>query len=190
MQSHLTLNLMSHILSLEVSKKNSVNLNIVKPSVNKFKKVINEIVYLQDEPFPSTNIFMQYFLMKHASKLNCKVMIDGQGADEILLGYSRLLLPYFLDYAKNNNLLALIKQINLYIQNNKEMNYLSFLKYTFGYSSGFLRTKYMKNRMNFIKLPLDSSYDLYKDISSTRNNLDEAQVLDIKRITLPQMNRR
>ena len=175
--------------ALEVSKKNSVNLNIVKPSVNKFKKVINEIVYLQDEPFPSTNIFMQYFLMKHASKLNCKVMIDGQGADEILLGYSRLLLPYFLDYAKNNNLLALIKQINLYIQNNKEMNYLSFLKYTFGYSSGFLRTKYMKNRMNFIKLPLDSSYDLYKDISSTRNNLDEAQVLDIKRITLPQLLR-
>ena len=64
-------------------------LHIIEPSYQNFLDVIKQLIYIQDEPFASKSVFMQYFVMKKAKELECKVMIDGQGADEILLGYSR-----------------------------------------------------------------------------------------------------
>jgi len=43
----------------------------------------------QDEPSGGPSIVMQYLVMKSASEAGCKVLLDGQGADEVWLGYRR-----------------------------------------------------------------------------------------------------
>jgi asparagine synthase (glutamine-hydrolysing) len=45
------------------------------------------IVYSQDEPFGSTSIAAQWFVMREAARAGVRVMLDGQGGDEVLAGY-------------------------------------------------------------------------------------------------------
>ena len=45
------------------------------------------IIHAQDEPYGSTSIHAQYNVFKAAREQRVKVMLDGQGADEILGGY-------------------------------------------------------------------------------------------------------
>jgi len=47
---------------------------------------IDRLVYVQDEPFGSLSIYAQYCVMRLARQ-SVKVVLDGQGADELLGGY-------------------------------------------------------------------------------------------------------
>jgi asparagine synthase (glutamine-hydrolysing) len=49
---------------------------------------INDLIRTQGEPFGSTSIYAQYCIFKEAHKYKIKVTLDGQGADELLAGYS------------------------------------------------------------------------------------------------------
>ncbi len=51
---------------------------------------VRDLVRTQEEPFGSTSIYAQYRVMKLASETGTKVLLDGQGADEIFGGY----VPY------------------------------------------------------------------------------------------------
>ena len=48
---------------------------------------LNQLIAVQDEPFGSTSIFAQLRIFRLASEHGIKVMLDGQGADELLGGY-------------------------------------------------------------------------------------------------------
>lgn len=52
---------------------------------------IEDLVWYQEEPFGSTSIFAQWSVFKLAKLNKVKVILDGQGADELLAGYH----PYF-----------------------------------------------------------------------------------------------
>jgi len=53
--------------------------------VNEFEK----LCYNQEEPFGSASIMAQYKVYELAKQHNIKVLLDGQGADEILAGYPK-----------------------------------------------------------------------------------------------------
>lgn len=57
------------------------------------KHDLNDLIRAQDEPFGSASIYAQYRVFRMASEQRLKVMLDGQGADEIFAGYKSL-LPY------------------------------------------------------------------------------------------------
>jgi asparagine synthase (glutamine-hydrolysing) len=48
---------------------------------------LDRLIQAQDEPFGSTSIYAQYRVFGAARQAGIKVMLDGQGADEILGGY-------------------------------------------------------------------------------------------------------
>jgi asparagine synthase (glutamine-hydrolysing) len=52
---------------------------------------IDDLVWHQDEPFGSTSIYAQWSVFKLVKMNQVKVILDGQGADELLAGYH----PYF-----------------------------------------------------------------------------------------------
>lgn len=91
--------------AVKVSNHCGLDLHIIEPSKNDFLGNIDEIIYALEEPFIGPSIFMQYFVMKKAKELNCKVMLDGQGGDETLLGYER----YFTAFLLKQSLLKKIK---------------------------------------------------------------------------------
>ena len=57
------------------------------------KHDLDDLIRAQDEPFGSASIYAQYRVFRMAAEQGLKVMLDGQGADEIFAGYMSL-LPY------------------------------------------------------------------------------------------------
>ena len=49
--------------------------------------VLPDVVAAQGEPFGSTSVVAQWFVMRAAAEVGLKVMLDGQGGDEVLAGY-------------------------------------------------------------------------------------------------------
>lgn len=49
---------------------------------------LDRLIAMQDEPFGSTSIYAQYRVFRLAAEHGIKVMLDGQGADEMLAGYT------------------------------------------------------------------------------------------------------
>jgi len=48
---------------------------------------LEQLIYQQDEPFSSTSMFVQHRVFRLAREKGITVMLDGQGADEMLGGY-------------------------------------------------------------------------------------------------------
>jgi asparagine synthase (glutamine-hydrolysing) len=59
----------------------------VYPTDDDLIRDFDELCYHHDEPFRSTNMYAQYRVMSLAAKHGVKVLINGQGADEIFAGY-------------------------------------------------------------------------------------------------------
>ncbi|MBA2655121.1 MAG: asparagine synthase (glutamine-hydrolyzing) [Gammaproteobacteria bacterium] len=55
---------------------------------------LEQLMITQDEPFGSTSIYAQHRVFQHARNMGVKVMLDGQGADEMLGGYSFYVAAY------------------------------------------------------------------------------------------------
>jgi asparagine synthase (glutamine-hydrolysing) len=83
-----------------------------KPETGMFVDVIDDVILAQEEPFGSLSIFMQYFVMNETKKKNCKVMLDGQGADETLLGYEGYFIPFFEWLTLNGKFLKFIGELS------------------------------------------------------------------------------
>lgn len=58
------------------------------PAYDGFIAHFEKLCYHQDEPFGSASIYAQYEVMRLAKEKNVTVLLDGQGADEMLGGYS------------------------------------------------------------------------------------------------------
>ena len=94
----------------------SLSVHKVFPSWDKFLDSIDKMVWFQDEPIPTMSIFAQYCVFEEAKKNNIKVMLDGQGADEILAGYESFYKPYFQTIIKKKPLHAIQSFLNYIIK--------------------------------------------------------------------------
>ncbi|WP_434685301.1 asparagine synthase (glutamine-hydrolyzing) [Pseudanabaena minima] len=72
---------------------------------------LEELILAQDEPFGSTSIYAQYRVFKLAQQHGIKVMLDGQGADELLAGYRSCLPMRFASLIKQRKYLESLQFI-------------------------------------------------------------------------------
>jgi asparagine synthase (glutamine-hydrolysing) len=66
----------------------------VLPTENDFADVIETLVYQMDEPVAGPGLFPQYMVSRCAAQ-HVKVVLGGQGGDEIFGGYARYMVAYF-----------------------------------------------------------------------------------------------
>lgn len=66
----------------------------VYPTGADLRSKIKEVYYYQEEPFGSASILAQYEVMRASKEQGVTVLLDGQGADEVLGGYSHYYPPY------------------------------------------------------------------------------------------------
>jgi len=64
------------------------------PEAEGFRKTLPQLLWHQEEPFASTSIFAQWEVMRLAKENGVIVLLDGQGADEQLLGYRKFYFFY------------------------------------------------------------------------------------------------
>lgn len=59
----------------------------VVPEAATFVARFSKLCWHMEEPFPATSMFAQFEVMRIAHEQNTTVILDGQGADELLAGY-------------------------------------------------------------------------------------------------------
>jgi len=74
----------------------------VFPDEQQLLKNLGDLVYSQDMPLWSTSTFAQHSVMRLAKENGIKVVLDGQGGDELFAGY-RNYYPYFWNELLSNN---------------------------------------------------------------------------------------
>src|SRR5215213_1410567 len=70
-----------------VTKKNRVERHDVWPTAEEFFAELSDLFWHQEEPFTSTSVYAQWNVMRLAKQKGVTVLLDGQGADEMLAGY-------------------------------------------------------------------------------------------------------
>ncbi len=167
-----------------VSNAKWLDWKVVTPSYDDFLKSIYEVIKVQQEPFGSPSIFMQFFIMMEASKLGCKVMLDGQGGDETLLGYERYYPAYLNGLSTFNKLIAISDA-----SNNSRLSKTSLLQYMFYFKNSKIREYLTKKKFTFIdkEFTLLADFNIFKTIANSYNNPFELQKLEITRTQLPHL---
>ena len=70
-----------------IGKKAGASVCKVRLTQEELLSDLDQLIYFQDEPFGGTSIYAQYRVMQLAKENGIKVLLDGQGADEMLGGY-------------------------------------------------------------------------------------------------------
>ncbi len=83
----------------------------VDPSPAGLFELLPRIVWHQDEPFGSTSIYAQWQVFGLAAKSGVPVMLDGQGADEQLAGYTSFFPTRFSHLLRRGNFVALLAEL-------------------------------------------------------------------------------
>jgi asparagine synthase (glutamine-hydrolysing) len=76
-----------HAYASAVVQQTHAQSHHVTPTAESLQRDIESLVWHQDEPFGGTGIYMQWSVFKLAKSSGVRVMLDGQGADELLCGY-------------------------------------------------------------------------------------------------------
>jgi asparagine synthase (glutamine-hydrolysing) len=88
-----------------------VDAHYVYPDVDRLFEEVSEITWHQDEPFGSTSIFAQWNVFRAAKENGVTVMLDGQGADELLAGYHSFFSPRMGRLLRGGRWYALISEV-------------------------------------------------------------------------------
>jgi asparagine synthase (glutamine-hydrolysing) len=78
----------------------------VQASPDELLHELDQLIHAQDEPFGSTSIYAQYRVFRSAAERGVKVMLDGQGADELLGGYRHFLAARIASLVRRGRLAA------------------------------------------------------------------------------------
>lgn len=98
-----------------VIDRTHVEPHFVFPTVDSVMQNFKTICYHQEEPFASASIAIQFEVMKLAKQNGVTVLLDGQGADEMLAGYL-LFWNSYLNQLYGNNRKAFRTNLDDYIR--------------------------------------------------------------------------
>jgi asparagine synthase (glutamine-hydrolysing) len=148
-----------------VNEKLNSKAHYITPTAHQYLNLFEELVENIEYPI-SSSMLSQYCLMREAKSNNVKVIIDGQGSDEILTGYNHAYYRYFADIYKKNPI-NFIRDFTKYLKNNS-LNKLPkiFASTIFSESTLYnLEKNRLLNSFNFHDKRLKISFSKQKEIS-------------------------
>lgn len=166
--------------AIQVANYCNLELHITEPKPEEFKQHFDEVIYTQEEPFGSPSIYLQYFVMKKARGINCKVMLDGQGGDETLLGYERYYAPAFASFLKERGVYKTIIEMILSRKNNTKMGIVSIFRYIAGTFLINVRAKYLKHKLPFfLHESIPTTFPYWESIKSNALKIFDLQTIEL-----------
>lgn len=85
-----------------VIAQTNVEPHFVTPDEQGLLKNLKKLNWHQEEPYGSSSIYAQFCVMQLAKENNVTVLLDGQGADEILAGYHPYYTSFFNELKKSS----------------------------------------------------------------------------------------
>lgn len=157
-----------------------------RPTHADFAEHLESVMIAQEEPFPTPSMILQYFVMKAAKEAGITVLLDGQGGDELLLGYPVHRGQHLRWVLRNRGpAAALIEFARL--RRAGTVSSLALLKYMIGSGSTSHRATYYTRRHRHLKMSgsvpsLSNAFGGLPDLETSQRN-------DVFRNVLPQLLR-
>ena len=96
-----------------IVKNNSISHEYINVDKHLNRESFEKVLFYQDEPFQGVNCLYQFYLKEKIKKKGYRVLITGDGGDEILGGYDRMFIVYLDHLIKNNNKKLFLKILKL-----------------------------------------------------------------------------
>ncbi len=173
----------------EVIKQTNSTKYYLFPDVKGFSEDIDKMTYHQDEPYTGATVFAQWSVFKKIHETGIKVVLDGQGSDEILLGYFS-----FFPFHLKRNLLNPLKFISEYIGgvNTSNLGYNKFTQNLIYFNTGSVRYRHvLKNSRAFVQPDFISSHnrrDIFNQMIAA-SSLENNRLSNLWNISLPSLLR-
>jgi asparagine synthase (glutamine-hydrolysing) len=100
----------------EVVKRTGVEAHSTVPTVDVIEQESATFAWHLDEPTASTSFFAEWCVYALVKQSGLKVMLDGQGADEVLAGYHAFFAPYFASLAREGKFLTAWREMAAFKQ--------------------------------------------------------------------------
>ncbi|MDD1752010.1 MAG: asparagine synthase C-terminal domain-containing protein, partial [Methanotrichaceae archaeon] len=157
------------------------------PAAEDLMNDLCDVIWTQEEPFRSISIYGQYKVMELAHRKSMKVLLDGQGADELFAGYVIYYKYYLFQSLFSMHLIEALKAA----QGAKNLNdILIFPAATIlsqiGLAKSIMRKIWLR-RVGFMKDFWDS--DACNPFPERGFDLNKALYSDLIRYSIPQLLR-
>ena len=134
------------------------------PSSENLLNEIENVIYYQDEPIRSFSQYAQYTLFELVSQYNTKVVLNGQGGDEILGGYPSYLFSAMNESKRNMN--SLKKYLSILKKEGSLGVYDKLVYFNELFSKKFNLMDKLKRSSFFNK---GYNYDYFKEVDFEKN---------------------
>jgi len=104
----------------EVGKHTKIQQQFTTLSRNNFLNDLPDFIKAQEEPTTGLSVYGQYCIMRLAYENKAKVLLDGQGGDEIFAGYTYYFSYYYFELLKKGRIITLLKEMRSYRKNFKD----------------------------------------------------------------------
>jgi asparagine synthase (glutamine-hydrolysing) len=93
-----------------VARAAGADSHLVFPSAEDFWETLPRMAWHQDMPFPSISYYAQWSVMRAARDAGVKVLLDGQGGDEVFGGYAKFRYAYLASLLRSGRLLSFARE--------------------------------------------------------------------------------
>jgi asparagine synthase (glutamine-hydrolysing) len=98
----------------QVVERIGAQANYVSPSAEQLLHDLPALLCHQDEPVATTSIYAQWSVMALARARGIKVLLDGQGSDELFAGYHTFYGSLFADLLNRGHFYTLTKEVGAF----------------------------------------------------------------------------
>lgn len=173
----------------EVVKQTNSTKYYLFPDVQTFRKDLDSMTYHQDEPYTGATVFAQWCVFKKIHETGIKVVLDGQGSDEILLGYFS-----FFPFHLKRSMINPVKFVTEYIKgvNTTNLGFNKFTQNLIYFNTGWVRYRHvLKNSRQFVNEGFISSHsrrDVFNEMIAA-SSLKANRLSNLWNISLPSLLR-
>jgi len=142
-------------------------------------RLLNEVIFFNDEPIGSFSTVAHYLLMQQARELGITVILSGQGADELLCGYAKFVGFYIRDLLGSGRLPSAARVLFGFWKRRTVLSQFE-LSEAKRYLPALMRAREID-----IRGPLLKEQDFRLDVGLGGAHLPERQREDLYRLSVP-----
>ncbi len=171
----------------EVVEHCHLDWHVARPDYTAFKDFLEDCLWHQEEPVGGPSVFMQYWVMKTAKEAGLKVMLDGQGGDEIMFGYERYYAAFFWHLLKEGHALTCLREFFLATRHSK-LNLGGLGSLTLYFLLPYLRGNVLEKRVSFLKKDyLNTVSHALAKANQAFFKIRDLQISEISALQLPHL---
>jgi len=121
-----------------VARSAGAESHLVFPSAEDFWETFPKMAWHQDMPFASLSYYAQWSVMRTARDAGVKVLLDGQGGDEVFGGYAKFRYAYLASLLRSGRLLRFAREAGAMLTQG-DLNYVLNLRRGYRYLPTRLR---------------------------------------------------